>query len=170
MTERSDPAGAQARAPLRNRMSVLRKAMSFAVIGIFNTFVDASVFFLVYALLTRSESTSEWFATVAGLCRCGTAENLILIIANVTAWLVAVTFSYVMNSTITFAAESGRKLQFSSYLAFAASGMLGVIANTATLVLVAQFLPVWTAKVCAILVSFVVNFSMSHFVVFRARK
>ena len=148
----------------------MRKAMSFAVIGVFNTLVDASVFFLAYALLTHSASMSGWFATVADLCRCGTAENLILIVANVTAWLVAVTFSYVMNSTITFAAESGRKLQFSSYLAFAASGVLGVIANTATLVLAAQFLPVWTAKACAILVSFVVNFSMSHFVVFRPRK
>ncbi len=148
----------------------MRKAMSFAVIGIFNTLVDASVFFLVYALLTRSASTTGWFATAAGLCRCGTAENLILIAANVTAWLVAVTFSYAMNSTITFAAESGRKLQFSAYLAFAASGVLGVIANTATLVLAAQVLPIWAAKGCAILVSFVVNFSMSHFVVFRARK
>jgi len=148
----------------------MRKAMSFAVIGVFNTLVDASVFFLAYALLTHSASISRWFAATADLCRCGTAENLILIAANVTAWLVAVTFSYVMNSTITFAAESGRKLQFSSYLAFAVSGLLGVIANTATLVLAAQFLPVWMAKACAILVSFVVNFSMSHFVVFRARK
>ena len=35
--------------------------------------------------------------------------------------------------------------------------------------MVAQFAPVWVAKGCAILVSFVLNFSMSHFVVFRAR-
>jgi putative flippase GtrA len=93
-----------------------------------------------------------------------------LIAANITAWLVAVTCSYVMNSTITFAAESGRRLKLSAYAAFAASGVLGVIANTATLVFVAQFFPVWIAKGCAILVSFVVNFSMSHFVVFRTRK
>ena len=62
-------------------------------------------------MLTGSAPLTRLFAAAAGLCRCGTAENLALIAANVTAWLVAVTFSYVMNSTITFAAESGRKLQ-----------------------------------------------------------
>jgi putative flippase GtrA len=30
-------------------------------------------------------------------------------------------------------------------------------------------LPVWVAKAIAVLASFVVNFSMSHFVVFRVR-
>ena len=53
--------------------------------------------------------------------------------------------------------------------AFVASGIVGLVANTATLVIAAQFLPVWVAKGCAILVSFLVNFSMSHFVVFRRR-
>jgi putative flippase GtrA len=172
MTERSQPAGLLSRAApiLQKRVSVMRKAVSFALIGVVNTVVDASVFFLVYAYLTRSAPMTQLFTTAAGLCRCGTAENLALVTANVTAWLVAMTFSYVMNSTITFAAESGRKLKFRAYVAFAASGVLGVIANTATLVLAAQVLPVWAAKGCAILVSFVVNFSMSHFVVFRARK
>jgi putative flippase GtrA len=172
MTERSQPAGLLSRAApiLQKRVSVMRKAVSFALIGVVNTVVDASVFFLVYAYLTRSAPMTQLFTTAAGLCRCGTAENLALVTANVTAWLVAMTFSYVMNSTITFAAESGRKLKFRAYVAFAASGVLGVIANTATLVLAAQFLPVWAAKGCAILVSFVVNFSMSHFVVFRAKR
>ena len=172
MTEPSPPAGLLSRgAPiLQKRVSVMRKAVSFALIGVVNTVVDASVFFLVYAYLTRSAPMTQLFTTAAGLCRCGAAEDLALVAANVTAWLVAVTFSYVMNSTITFAAESGRKLKFRAYVAFAASGVLGVIANTATLVLAAQVLPVWAAKGCAILVSFVVNFSMSHFVVFRPRR
>lgn len=148
----------------------MRKAVSFALIGLINTAVDATVFFLVYAYLTSSAPLTRLFAAAAGLCRCGAAEDLALVAANVTAWLVAMTFSYVMNSTITFAAESGRKLRFKAYVAFAASGVLGVIANTATLVLAAQVLPVWGAKGCAILVSFVVNFSMSHFVVFRVKR
>ena len=148
----------------------MRKAATFALIGLFNTVVDASVFFLAYAYLTSPAPLNRFFAAAAGFCRCGAAEDLVLIAANVTAWLVAVTFSYVMNSTITFAAESGRKLKFSAYVAFAASGVLGVIANTATLVFAAQFMPIWAAKGCAILVSFVVNFSMSHFVVFRSKR
>jgi putative flippase GtrA len=155
---------------LQKRVGVMRKAVSFALIGLINTAVDATVFFVVYAYLTSSAPLIRFFAAAAGLCRCGAAEDLALVAANVTAWLVAMSFSYVMNSTITFAAESGRKLRFKAYVAFAASGVLGVIANTATLVLAAQVLPVWAAKGCAILVSFVVNFSMSHFVVFRAKR
>lgn len=155
---------------LQKRSGVMRKAISFALIGLINTTVDATVFFVVYAYLTSSAPVIRFFAAAAGLCRCGAAEDLALIAANVTSWLVAMTFSYVMNSTITFAAESGRKLRFKAYGAFAASGVLGVIANTATLVLAAQVLPVWAAKGCAILVSFVVNFSMSHFVVFRPKR
>jgi putative flippase GtrA len=155
---------------LQKRMGVMRKAVSFALIGLINTAVDATVFFLVYAYLISSAPLIRFFAAAAGLCRCGAAEDLALVAANLTAWLVAMTLSYVMNSTITFAAESGRKLRFKAYVAFAASGVLGVIANTATLVLAAQVLPVWAAKGCAILVSFVVNFSMSHFVVFRAKR
>ena len=51
------------------------------------------------------------------------------------------------------------------------SGIAGLIANTATLVFTAQVLglSVWLAKAAAILASFVVNFSLSHFVVFRVR-
>ena len=172
MTERTPSASLLSRAfpMLKKRVGVMRKAVSFALIGLVNTAVDATVFFVVYAYLTSSAPLIRFFAAAAGLCRCGAAEDLALVAANVTAWLVAMTFSYVMNSTITFAAESGRKLRFKAYAAFAASGVLGVVANTATLVLAAQVLPVWAAKGCAILVSFVVNFSMSHFVVFRAKR
>jgi putative flippase GtrA len=123
------------------------KAASFGMIGVLNTAIDASVFFLALATLTSS-----------------------LIAANMLAWLVAVSCSYVMNSFITFARESGRKLRWRDYGSFVVSGVLGMVANTATLVMVAQALPVWAAKGCAILVSFLVNFSLSHFVVFRRRE
>ena len=53
----------------------------------------------------------------------------------------------------------------------AAFGIAGLTVNTATLVITAQILllPVWIAKGIAIMASFVVNFSLSHFVVFRVR-
>jgi putative flippase GtrA len=92
-----------------------------------------------------------------------------LIVANVLAWSVAVTGSYVMNSFITFAAESGRRLNWRSYTAFVASQILGLLAATATLVLAANVMPVLYAKLLAIAVSFLVNFSISNFVVFRKR-
>jgi putative flippase GtrA len=122
------------------------KAMSFAMIGVVNTIIDYGVFLFAYYVLT-----------------------LPLIPANVLAWAIAVSGSYVMNSFITFAAESGRQLSWRAYGAFAASGIAGVIVNTATLVVASWWLPVPAAKLIAILASFAVNFSLSHFVVFRRR-
>ena len=123
---------------------MLVKAVSFAAIGAVNGVIDAAVFFLALRYVTAS-----------------------LVLANVLAWAVAVSCSYVMNSFITFAAESGRELRLRDYARFAGSGVAGLTANTLTLVAVAQFFPVWLAKVAAIGAGFVVNFSLSHFVVFR---
>ena len=126
---------------------VTLKAASFAMVGVVNTFIDLGIFLAAYNLL-----------------------KLPLIPANVLAWLVAVSGSYVMNSFITFAAESGRQLRWRAYGAFVASGVAGVITNTAILVVASYWLPVLAAKLLAIAVSFVVNFSLSHFVVFRTRE
>jgi putative flippase GtrA len=154
----------------RNR-AVSLKALSFGVIGVINTAVDYGVFLLARAAFERSATALAVFAWVAQSCRCGSPETTLLIAANITSWLVAVTGSYIMNSSITFAAESGRQLRWRAYATFVISGIAGLIANTATLVFAAQvlLLPIWLAKAVAILASFIVNFSLSHFVVFRSR-
>jgi putative flippase GtrA len=126
--------------------AVTLKAASFAGVGVVNSLVDLAVFLAAYNLL-----------------------GLPLVPANVLAWLVAVSGSYVMNSFVTFAAESGRRLHWRAYGAFVASGIAGVLANTTTLVVASYWMPVLAAKLLAIAVSFAVNFSLSHFVVFRAR-
>jgi putative flippase GtrA len=92
-----------------------------------------------------------------------------LVAANMLSWIVAVSGSYMLNSTVTFAAESGRKLRWSAYFTFVASGVAGWLANTAILLVAAEvlLLPVWLAKLLAVIPSFIVNFSMSNFVVFR---
>lgn len=147
------------------------KALSFALIGVVNTVVDYGVFLLARAGYGHSSATLTALASLSDVCRCGSAQTMLLIAANVTSWLVAVTGSYVMNSSITFATESGRKLRWRDYAAFVGSGVAGLFANTATLVFAAQILmlPVFIAKAVAIVASFIVNFSLSHFVVFRVR-
>lgn len=129
--------------------AVALKALSFGLVGIVNSAIDFSVFSLAYYYL-----------------------ELPIIVANTLAWIVAVTGSYVMNSTITFAAESGRRLAFRHYVAFALSQVAGFFANTGTVWCLVELghVPAWAAKIAAIAVSFVVNFSLSHFVVFRAKK
>ena len=149
---------------------VLRKAISFALIGVINVAVDTSVFLLTYSYLRSHAAALRLLDAPAQWCACTSRDTLVLVIANVTAWVVAVTGSYAMNSFITFAAESGRRLRWVDYGTFVASGILGAIANTTALVVAAQFMPVLPAKGCAILTAFAVNFSMSHFVVFRPRR
>jgi putative flippase GtrA len=148
-----------------------QKAFVFAVIGLINTAVDYGVFLAARAAYMQTPPALAAFAWLAGVCRCGAPETILLIAANVTSWLIAVSGSYVLNSKITFAAESGRQLRWRDYTAFVVSGIAGLLANTATLIVAAQvlLLPVWLAKALAVLASFVVNFTLSHFVVFRPR-
>jgi putative flippase GtrA len=122
----------------------MRKASSFALIGAINTVVDIVVFLTAYKIL-----------------------NLPLLPANLLAWIVAVSGSYVLNSLFTFAAESGRRLSLRFYVSFVASGVAGFISNTTTLWLASFFAPVAIAKAIAIGASFMLNFSLSHFVVFK---
>ena len=144
------------RKTLRERLTVawqeralLIKAISFGVVGLINSAVDFAVFSFAYYYL-----------------------GLPILVTNTMAWIVAVTGSYVMNSTITFAAESGRSLAIRRYLGFALSQFAGFLANTATVWCLVELahVPAWAGKVAAIGVSFVVNFSLSHFLVFRTRR
>jgi putative flippase GtrA len=151
------------------RLAILRKALSFALIGVVNTAVDAVLFFLFYGYAVSHAVPLGALTALAELCQCGSPLNVTLVVCNVLSWFIAATGSYLMNSTITFAAETGRRLSWRAWAAFVGSGVLGVVANTVTLLIAAQFIPVWAAKGCAILVSFLFNFSMSHFVVFRPR-
>lgn len=125
---------------------MVAKIVSFGVIGVGNTLIDLAIFTFAYTVLA-----------------------LPLVPANVLAWLVAVSGSYVMNTMFTFRAESGRVLRRKDYFSFVASGILGVIATTTTLVVLSHFMPVLAAKLVSILAGFVVNFTMSHFVVFRPK-
>lgn len=125
---------------------MLMKATNFALVGLVNTVIDLGVF-----LVARN------------------VFLLALVPSNVLAWLVAVSFSYALNSVTTFAAESGRRLSWRAYATFVASGVVGVTASTTTLILLSYAIPELAAKLLAIGVSFLVNFSLSHFVVFRKK-
>jgi putative flippase GtrA len=127
--------------------AVALKAISFALVGVVNSAIDFGVF-----------SASYYYF------------GLSIIVSQVIAWTVAVTGSYVMNSQITFAAESGRRLGARTFLSFVLSQFGGFLANTATVLAAALFIPVWAGKLLAIGASFLVNFALSHFVVFRTRR
>jgi putative flippase GtrA len=147
------------------------KAIAFGLVGVVNTVVDYGVFLLARAQFDKSPPALAAFTWFSDACGCSDAAAFSLIAANTLSWIVAVSGSYIMNSSITFAAESGRQLRWRDYFTFVASGIAGWLANTAALLVAAEvlLLPVWLSKGLAILASFVVNFSLSHFVVFRAQ-
>lgn len=126
--------------------AIALKAASFALVGLINLVVDFSVFSIGYFYL-----------------------GLSIILANVIAWVIAVSNSYVMNSLTTFAVESGRQLRLRDYATFALSQAGGLITNTATVFVGSYVMPVLMAKLLAIAAGFLVNFSLSHFIVFRRR-
>jgi putative flippase GtrA len=154
-----------------HRRALSLKAVTFALIGLVNSLVDYGFFLLARMALSHSPAALSLFDLMAARCHCGAPATLLLITANMMSWTVAVSGSYILNSSITFAAESGRRLSVRHYLTFVVSGIAGLIANTATLIFVAQILsaPIWAAKGAAVLASFVVNFSLSHFYIFRVR-
>jgi putative flippase GtrA len=129
--------------------ALLKQIFSFGLIGFVNAGVDAAMFFVALHIVT---------------------DNLIA--ANVCAWAVAVTSSYLLNSRFTF----GKAPQFKDYLFFAATQVGGLVANTTALVLAVQLLtPFFSAavtlvlaKIVAIGTGFVVNFTLARFLVFRA--
>ena len=126
--------------------AIVLKAMSFGLVGVVNSAVDFGVFAFAY-----------YYAEFP------------IIAANVLSWCVAVSGSYVMNSLTTFAYESGRELRARAYFSFALSQVAGLVANTTTVVVASYFMPVLVGKVLAIGASFLVNFTLSHFIVFRKR-
>ena len=153
----------------RQNRAVAVKAISFALIGVVNAGVNYACFLLGLQALGALPSLGALVKAGADACGCVSTENAGVIAVNIFAWMVAVSGSYVMNSLVTFAAESGRKLTWRAYVVFAASGLLGLLADTTTLLLVKNLLPIELAKIAAIGAGFIVNFSMSHFVVFRPK-
>jgi putative flippase GtrA len=127
-----------------HRRTLLAKLFSFASIGVVNLVVDLTLFTVAYQL-----------------------ANLPLVLSNVVAWLVAVSGSYAMNTKITFGKETGGKYSLGRYVSFAASGIFGLVVATTALVLLSRYVNVPVAKLTSILAAFGVNFSVSHFVVFR---
>lgn len=135
------------RPTLASRKSSVRlKAVSFGLIGAVNTLVDLVIFWIALTLI-----------------------GLTPLLANLLSWFVAVSGSYFMNCFTTFAAKSGRRVTIRTYTGFVASGVAGFVMSSAALIIGAMFVSILAAKLVAVAVSFAVNFSLSHFVIFRPR-
>src|SRR5690348_4295694 len=112
----------------RRERAILIKAATFASAGAVSTLVDVSVF----------STAAIYFGWP-------------LIAANVLSWTFGASCSYVLNSSITFAAESGRTLSFNRYLRFLLSTIAGVVCSTTTLLILSYSVPLLVAKLLSLL-------------------
>lgn len=123
-------------------MSVIR----FVVTGGLNTVIDLAVFALLYFIF-----------------------EVHLILANVLAFLVAVTNSYLMNRYWSFAHLRSNKHTLREYIEFVSASIFAVFFSTAILVFGQAYLAVGILKLLAAIVTPIVNFLLYRFLVFAPR-
>ncbi len=129
-----------------------RKMLSFGVIGVGNGFVN-------YAVTVG--------ATVLVLAPLGLdATDAALGLAKALGWAVAVSNSYLLNTLFTFAHESGRRLNWPTYLRFVASGTVGLAIEVASFLFAVRYLPLSLAAIVPIGLAFIANFAMARLFVF----
>ncbi|MGE0281799.1 MAG: GtrA family protein [Rhizobiaceae bacterium] len=110
------------------------KAGRFLVVGLINTVVDMSVF---AALLSAGQRT---------------------LVANVIAWAVAVTFSYLVNSRWSF--ERNETLSTTrSVLRFVSLGaLISLGVSSGVLAALTGWIGVWPAKILGVILAAILNF------------
>src|SRR5215475_2450166 len=72
----------RATALVEPHFDMLRKAISFALIGLVNVGVDTTVFLLVYSYLKSHEGALRPLDALALWCACTSLDTLLLITAN----------------------------------------------------------------------------------------
>lgn len=110
------------------------KIVRFAIVGLANTAIDLASFFL--------------------LLKLGVAP----LPANIAAWLIAVTFSFVANGFWSF--ERNRTIRLhDAFLRFASlGGLISLGVSSLSIALFAGIAGVWPAKIVGVVVAAVLNF------------
>lgn len=134
----------------------VKKIASFGAIGVINALVDYSVFYLLVLFVLVPQG-------IAG-------DTMPTALVNVCAWAFAVSGSYIMNSKLTFKANTGGELSLKKYGEFALAGVVAMVVNTCVLLIAKGFMPLLLAKLVAVGVSFIVSFAVTRFYVFGDKK
>ncbi len=125
--------GGVSEAGLRER-SLRRKVASFALIGVMNTGIDAGAFAIFLAM------------------------QVPVLLSNLLAWCCGVSFSYMMNTRLTFVSANG-VARWQAFVRFAATGALvSLLCSTVILALLSNAIGIWPAKGLAIVIGAVLGF------------
>ena len=109
-----------------SQIGLIHQAMRFFGVGIFNTIIDFSVFFVLVEVFSFG-----------------------LVIANFIAFSVAVINSYFCNKKWTFSATNTKTTLIPQLPLFVMVSFVGVILSTTVLWLLSNYTAVWIAKILA---------------------
>ena len=118
----------------------------FGLVGIINTAVDLGVFTLLYR-----------------------GVDLDPLVANVIAFFLAVTNSYLLNHHWTFR-RPDNAMSFSAYVRFVALNAGGLLIGTLAILLLGKYMPLEFAKLIAAGLTLLWNFTSSKLFVFNVGK
>ena len=80
----------RATAMVEPHLDMLRKAVSFALIGVVNVLIDYTVFWLAWSYIDAAPWALRPLDAFAEACQCVSNKSIVLIAANTISWLVAV--------------------------------------------------------------------------------
>jgi putative flippase GtrA len=110
------------------------KAGRFLIVGLVNTVIDMTVFAVLLAAGAQA------------------------LVANVVAWAVAVTFSYIINSRWSFERDD-RLSTIQSVLRFVSSGaLISLGVSSGVLAALSGWIGVWPAKILGVILAAILNF------------
>ncbi|MFD1985999.1 GtrA family protein [Mesorhizobium newzealandense] len=116
------------------RRSTGNKIVRFAIVGLANTAIDLASFFLLLKL------------------------QMPPLPANIAAWFIAVTFSFVANGFWSFERNQAIRLR-DAFLRFASlGGLISLGVSSLSIALFAGIAGVWPAKIGGVVVAAVLNF------------
>ncbi len=115
----------------------------FAMVGLVNTTIDFGLFMLLYAKLGFDP-----------------------ILANIFAFLLAVTNSYFLNSRWTFD-SSKHSISLSSFIRFVMVSSAGLAISITTIILLDGYIAVEIAKLLATILTLLWNFTTSKLLIFN---
>ncbi len=145
------------------------EVMRFAIVGVFNTCIDVSIFWTCTHVFVNAPVFDRIAATLAGsrLPIAAGAEDVLLVASNFAAWAVAFSISFVVNNLWTFRRHHTQFLRLPYYLRVAACNLVSWGVATTVLVQASPYMPLIAAKFLSIAVGFVLNFLIGKFMPLR---
>lgn len=114
--------------------SLSSKIIRFGIVGVLNTLVDLTAFAVLVAISTPA------------------------LLANVVAWFVAVSFSYVLNSRWSFERNTELAESWSLLRFFGSGALISLGVSSGALLALTPYLGLWPAKIIGVVVAAILNF------------